>query len=54
MDFPKIEQDVTFFTVIRNGVSLGVFSAFQIHQAFADDSDGEFEFDQEFDVDGLL
>jgi hypothetical protein len=57
MEFPIVEVEATFFDVIHNGVSLGVFSAYQIQQAFADD-DGFFEFDQVFDqepgIDGLI
>ena len=48
--FPLVEQDATFFAVTRNGVELGTFSAYQIREAFADDTDGEFEFDQDFTI----
>ena len=50
--FPLVEQDATFFAVTRNGLELGTFSAYQIREQFADDTDGEFEFefDQDFTI----
>ena len=46
--FPRVEQDATFFAVTLDGVELGTFSAYQIHQAFQDEQFGHLEFDQDF------
>lgn len=43
-NFPTVQVEATFFNVICNGVDLGIFSAFEIHQAFADDVVSTFEF----------
>ena len=45
--FPKIEVDPTYFLVTLDGVDLGTFSAYQIHQSFRDET-GHLEFDQDF------
>ena len=45
--FPKIEVEPTFFVVTLDGVELGTFSAYQIQQAFQDET-GHLEFDQDF------
>ena len=45
--FPRVEVDTTFFVVTLDGVELGTFSAYQIHQAFQDET-GHLEFDQDF------
>ena len=48
--FPLVEQDVTFFLVTCNGIDIGIFSAFQIREAFSDDMDSFFEFNQDFSL----
>jgi hypothetical protein len=45
--FPKIEVEPTYFLVTLDGVDLGTFSAYQIHQSFRDET-GHLEFDQDF------
>ena len=32
--FPRVEVEATFFAVTLDGVELGTFSAFQIHQGY--------------------
>ena len=45
--FPKVEVEATFYAVTLDGVELGTFSAYEIHQAFQDET-GHLEFDQDF------
>ena len=46
---PRVEVEPTYFVVTLDGVDLGTFSAYQIHQMFADEA-GILEFDQDFTI----
>jgi hypothetical protein len=48
-NFPRVEVEPTYFLVILDGVDLGTFSAYQIHQMFQDET-GSLEFDQDFTI----
>jgi hypothetical protein len=47
--FPRVEVEPTYFLVTLDGVDLGTFSAYQIHQIFQDET-GLLEFDQDFTI----